>query len=164
MLFFKVVSLFGMTLGGPWACSCVDFHKKLFKKDGKGCWKLMMIGYQKSVVPTSILSIPFTQLIELIDAQLFSSFLLSDKVCHFLLSRRCSLDVPKLDYLHQNWMFVNWTTCIRIAWGNSAVWQSAEVEQNFMKIWSPHTKLPESECMREEPRTPHLKKNLFRFT
>lgn len=95
MLFFKLVSLFGMTLGGSWACSYVDFHKKLFKKDGKGCWKLVMIGYWKSVVPTSILSIPFTQLIELIDAQLFSSFLLSDKVCHFLLSRRCSLDVRK---------------------------------------------------------------------
>lgn len=95
MLFSKVVSVLGMILSGPGACSCVHFHKNLFKKDCKIRQKLVMFRYWKSVFPTSILSILFTQLIELIDPQLLHGFLLLDKVWNFLLSRKCSFNISK---------------------------------------------------------------------
>lgn len=95
MLFSKVVYMLGMILSGPGACSCVHFHKNLFKKDCKMCQKLVMFRYWKSVFPISILRILFTQLIELIEPQLLDGFLLLDNVWNFLLSRKCSFNISK---------------------------------------------------------------------
>lgn len=52
--------------------------------------------------------------------------------------------------------------CLGQFWGWAEFWGGAEISK--MRIFGPHTKLPESESMREEPRTLHFKNNLFRFT